>query len=241
MSSSSPPSAGLSTGFNLREQSGSLNLKPGIGWKLQVLVFSIAAPAVGSHRPDAIFNPQFYGEDGPVWYGQAYASGWLTFLFHSRSGYFQTLPRLAASLALPVPLRFAPLVMNLIGVTFQVLPVNILLSLRCSAWAPLPIRAAMALAYIALPNTMELNITVEGGQWHLAMLACMLVLAHAPRNHKWRIFDTGIFLLSGLSGPFCLIDESGIGPGPHEVEARAFTADGCQADIGAITVDRRSQ
>ncbi len=160
---------------------------------------------VVSRRPDALFNPQFFGEDGPVWYGQAYAFGWFTALLHSQNGYFQSLPRLAASLALLVPLRFAPLVMNLIGIAFQVLPVNILLSSRCSAWAPLKIRAFMAVAYVALPNTMELNITVEEGQWHLALLACMLVLAHVLRNFKWRMFDITIFVLCGISGPFCLM------------------------------------
>jgi hypothetical protein len=203
--STEPPSAPLGAGFTKSTPAGNLNLSESISWQLQLLVFSIAAVAVISRRPDALSNPQFFGEDGPVWFGQAYAFGWLTSLLHSQNGYFQTLPRLAASIALLVPLRFAPLVMNLIGIAFQVLPVNILLSSRCSAWAPLKIRTFMAIAYLALPNTMELNITVEEGQWHLALLACMLVLAHVPRNFKWRIFDVAIFLLCGVSGPFCLM------------------------------------
>jgi hypothetical protein len=192
-------------GFEIDAQNDNLNLNAGIGWKLELFVFFIAAAAVVSRRPDALLNPQFFGEDGPVWYGQAYTFGWLDSLFHSQNGYFQTLPRLAASLALLVPLRFAPLVMNLIGITFQVAPVNVLLSSRCSNWAPLPTRTLMAIAYIALPNTMELNITVEEGQWHLALLACMLVLAHVPRTLKWGTFDIAMILLSGVSGPFCLM------------------------------------
>ncbi len=179
--------------------------KEGVGWRLQLLVFFIAAAAVVSRRPDALFNPQFFAEDGSVWYANAYTIGWLTSLFHSQNGYFQTLPRLAASLALLAPFRYAPLVMNLTGISFQVLPVNLLLSWRCSNWAPLSVRAFMAVAYIALPNTLELNASVEEGQWHLALAACMLVLARTPKTLTWRVFDLTIILLSGFTGPFCIL------------------------------------
>lgn len=177
----------------------------GIGWRLQLLLFAIAAAAVVSRRPDALFNPQFYGEDGTIWYREAYLFGWFTSLLHSQNGYFQTLPRLAAGLALAVPLRFAPLVMNIVGISVQILPVNILLSARCRNWAPLWIRAFMAVTYLALPNTRELDATVEEAQWHLALVACLLILACTPKNLGSRIFDTTIYLLSGLTGPFGLI------------------------------------
>lgn len=200
-----PPSAPLGADFSTFNQPSTLNLSAGLTWKLQIFIFLIAAAAIVSRRPDAILNPQFFGEDGPVWFGQAYSFGWFSSLLHSQNGYFQTLPRLAAAIALLVPLRFAPLVMNLIGITFQVLPVTVLLSSRCAKWAPLSVRGFMAVLYIALPNSMELNVTVEEGQWHLALLACMLVLSEVPRGFWWRIFDVCILALSGVSGPFCLM------------------------------------
>jgi hypothetical protein len=177
----------------------------GITWKVHVLVFAIAILAIVSRRPDAIFNAQFFGEDGTIWFRDAYALGWLSPLFSSQNGYFQTLPRLAAALALLAPFQFAPLVMNLAGLTFQVLPVNILLSPLCANWAPLSVRAWMAAAYIALPNTRELNVSVEEGQWHLALLACLLVLALPPKSISGRILSIAIILPSGVTGPFCLI------------------------------------
>lgn len=176
-----------------------------IGWELQLLVFAIAAIAVVSRRPDALFNPQFFGEDGAVWYPEAYTFGWFTSLLHPHAGYFQTFPRLAAALALMVPLRFAPLVMNIIGLTVQVLPVNILLSGRCRNWASLGVRACMAIAYVALPNSKEIDVATADGQWHLALLACLLVLAYPPQTVRARFFDLAVFLLSGLTGPFCLL------------------------------------
>lgn len=177
----------------------------GIDWHLQILIFLVTVMAVVSRRPDALFNPQFFGEDGPIWYRDAYVSGWFSALFHPQNGYFQTLPRLAAALAQLVPLRFAPLVMNLVGITFQVLPVNILLSSRCANWGPLYVRGLMAVTYIALPNTRELDASVEEGQWHLALLACLVVLASRPNTRGWRIFDISIVVLSGFSGPFGLM------------------------------------
>ena len=156
-----PPSAPLGADFSAFNQPSTLNLSAGLTWKLQIFIFLIAAAAIVSRRPDAILNPQFFGEDGPVWFGQAYSFGWFSSLLHSQNGYFQTLPRLAAAIALLAPLRFAPLVMNLIGITFQVLPVTVLLSSRCAKWAPLSVRGFMAVLYIALPNSMELNVTVE--------------------------------------------------------------------------------
>ena len=177
----------------------------GIGPALQIAVFFVCAALVVSHRPDALFNPQFFGEDGTIWYPEAYMSGWLQALFHSRNGYFQTLPRLAASIALLAPLRFAPLVMNLIGITVQVLPVNFLLSARCRNWTPLFARVLLAFLYLGLPNTRELDAAAEEGQWHLALLACILVLACPPRKTRWRVLDIFIILLSGFSGPFVVI------------------------------------
>ena len=199
------PKSPLSTTFDAHAPSAAATTAGAIGWRMQIFVFAIAFGALLSRRPDALSNPQFFGEDGSIWYASAYLFGWLPSLFHSQNGYFQTLPRLVASLALLAPFRYAPLLMNLIGLALQVLPVNILLSSRCRAWGPLSMRAFMGFVYIALPNTMELDAAIEEGQWHLALLACILVLACIPKTVLWRIFDTCVILLSGLSGPFSIV------------------------------------
>src|SRR5690349_287591 len=104
-----------------------------------LLSFLVAALAVVSRRPDALLNPQFFAEDGNIWFADAYNQGWLRALAMTHTGYFQTLPRLGAALALAVPLQHAPLVMNLIGLLLQVAPAIFLLSRRASNWAPLRI------------------------------------------------------------------------------------------------------
>ncbi len=186
-------------------QTVSLAEREGLGRRWQLVLFFLVFLAIVSRRPDALSHPQFFGEEGPVWFANAYNWGWLSSLLLPQNGYFQTLPRLAASLALLVPLHFAPLVMNLVGITIQALPVNVLLSSRCAGWGSLAVRGLFGLAYIALPNSGELNVSVGQGQWHLALLACILVLSAPALNLGWRIFDISIFLLSGLTGPFCIL------------------------------------
>lgn len=168
-------------------------------------MFFISAALLVSRRPDVLLYPQFFAEDGSVWFREAYMFGWFTSLLHPRNGYFQTVPRLVSAIALLVPFRFAPLVVNLAGITCQVLPVNFLLSARCANWAPLLTRAFMAFVYLALPNTAELDAAVNEAQWHLALLACLIVLARPAYNWWWRTFDVVAILLSGLSGPFGLV------------------------------------
>ena len=165
----------------------------------------VFAFAVISRRPDAFLNPQFFAEDGNVWFAEAYNFGWLRALFITHTGYFQTLPRLGAALALAVPLAHAPLVMNLIGLAVQIAPAVYLLSARTSNWAPLRIRFLMAAAYLAVPNTSELNVSITEAQWHLALLASLVVLSRAPESRLAITFDLAVLALCGLTGPFCIV------------------------------------
>jgi len=177
--------------------------RPGIGWKLQILVFFAAATLVVLRRPDSVLNPQFFGEDS-IWYPEAYTLGWFRAFFHPEGGYFEVIQRTAAALALLAPLRWAPLVMNAVGIICQVLPVNLVLSGRCRNWGSFGLRVVHAATYIALPNTSEVHVAVEEAQWHTALLATLVVLATVAPTRGWRIFDCAALVVGGLSGPFSI-------------------------------------
>lgn len=172
--------------------------------KTQILFFLVAVLIVISRRPDTILYPQFFAEDGMFWFADAYNTGWWHSLLIAHTGYFQTLPRLAAALALLVPLKFAPLLLNLTAIAIQVLPATLITSARCRFWAPLNARILMAVAYLAIPNSRELDATITEAQWHMALLAALVLLAAPSASRLWRLFDLGVVLLSGLTGPFCL-------------------------------------
>ncbi len=176
----------------------------GLSWQMQLVVFLIAVLAVISRRPDAVTNPQFFAEDGAVWYADAYQLG-LHSLLVPDAGYLQIFPRVVAALATLVPLLFAPLLMSVIGIVVQVLPVNVLASSRYANWGSLSLRLIMGFLYLALPNSRELDVVITNAQWHLALLACIVVLAPSPVTWKERGFDLWVLLLSGLTGPFCVL------------------------------------
>lgn len=172
---------------------------------MQCVVFLLASAIVMSRRPDLITHAHFYGEDGAVWYADAYNSGWLHALTLPAGGYLNTLQRLAASLSLLVPLRYAPLVMNLCGLVIQVLPVVFLLSSRCAQWWPLRVRMLQACLYVFLPNEREIHIILTNAAFHLALLALLVAVAAPPRNWQWKAFDIATLAVSALSGPFCIV------------------------------------
>ena len=167
-------------------------------------VLLLACVVLVTRRPDAIFHAQFFAEDGHVWFADAYNLGWWPTLFRAQDGYFQTLPRLGAALALLVPLPLAPLVLNFIAIAVQALPANLLLSSRSSAWGGLRYRALMAGLYLALPNVREVNAIITSSQWVLALCVFLLLVASPPKDLAGRIFDVFVLLLCGLTGPFCV-------------------------------------
>jgi hypothetical protein len=167
-------------------------------------IFLIACAILIARRPDGVLHAQFYAEDGCVWFADAYNLGWWTALFHTLARYFQTLPRLAASLALLVPITSAPLVLNLIALAVQALPVGLMLSSRSQAWGTLRYRAQLAAIYLALPNCAEISYGITESQWLLAFSVFLVLVASTPTDLFSRILDVCLVVLGGMSGPFCI-------------------------------------
>lgn len=190
----------------LVEQIKKRQVKLSVDWRFHVLVFIAAFSIVVSRRPDILFNPQFWAEDGTVWYAHAYNFGIAYSIFSPFNGYFQTISRLTAAVAQLFPLLWAPFIFNLIAIVIKILPVNVITSSRFSKLIPsLYTRLLLAVLYLALPNTIEVHANITNAHWYLAILACMVVLATPSRLPIWRTFDLGIILLSALSGPFSIL------------------------------------
>jgi hypothetical protein len=166
--------------------------------------FLIALLLIFLRDPSLFTRPQFWAEDGKVWYTQAY-DGWLHSLTIPLGGYLNTLQRLGAGAALLVPFRWAPLVMSLEGLFFQALPVPILLSGRCRRWAPLSFRLLFAAVYLGIPDAREVHVLCTNCHWHLAVVEVLLAFAAAPRSLFGKIFDVITFALATVCGPFAVL------------------------------------
>ncbi len=170
----------------------------------QSVIFLLTICVIVARRPDALFHAQFFAEDGRVWFANAYNLGWWHTLTMPQDGYFQTLPRITAALALLVPFSLAPLVMNAAAILLQAMPVCLLASPRSSAWGDDRFRLLLAALYIALPNCEEMVGTITNAQWLLALSAFLLLIAAPPRSAWGRFGEMLLFALCGLTGPFCI-------------------------------------
>jgi hypothetical protein len=165
----------------------------------------LACALVISRRVDAFTNAQFYAEDGSKWFANAYTYGPLGALDLSYNGYFQLVSRLGPVVAAPFGIRSAPLVYNIIGLLLQVAPVAYLLSSRFDPVIPsFTARVVAGAAYILMPST-ELNVDITTAQFHLLVLALLVIVAAEPKRWYWSAFDVAVVLLCGLSGPFAYI------------------------------------
>ena len=182
----------------------STRVHSGLPWYWNIIALGIAVALVYSRQPSSIARPQFIIDDGRF-FADAYNSGWFAALFQPYTGYFQTLPRLIAGLSLITPFKFAPLVFASVGLAVQVLPVFLLLSRRLSGLGSLPYRILLAAIYLALPNSAEINVTLTEAQWHLAIIALIVIIAREPETRSWWAFDYAALVLCASTGPFVII------------------------------------
>jgi hypothetical protein len=173
------------------------------GIRLHAVVLLLSFLIVWSRRPDAILNAQFFAEDGAVFYRAAYEMGFRSFPV-IYGGYVHLLLRLVAILALLVPFSLAPLVMNLCAIVVQILPVNIFLSSRFSHIG-MGVRLFCSFLYLALPNSFEIHANITNGQWHLALVACLLLLAQPASTIAWKVFDVTVMVLTSFSSPMGIL------------------------------------
>ena len=175
-------------------------------WPVLLAVFVVAFVAMVSRTPDAVFNAQFYIEDGFYWYARAHNVGPMHSLATLHRGYFVVVQALGGSLANLFPLAWAPLVMALFGIALDILPALFIASSRFAALVPSrALRLFLAFLCVAAPNAWYVMSNTTNAMWYLGLLACLVVLASPPTRASWRVFDLAVVVLSGLSGPFAIL------------------------------------
>lgn len=173
-------------------------------WLVIVAAGFISCLIIFSRRPDALLNPQFDAEDGTYFYAQAYNLGAVSTLTLPVAGYLITSARLVALIAMCFPMSWGPAIFNVFAILFQAAPVMFLMTHRFDHLTPSwRARCALAFFYLALPNSSELDAAMTYSQWHLALLAFLVIIAAPAPDRRWKTIDGLILLLAGLSGPFC--------------------------------------
>ncbi|MFI8717300.1 hypothetical protein ACIGHF_05355 [Stenotrophomonas sp. NPDC077464] len=148
---------------------------------------------------DALTNPQFWAEDGRVFFSEQFGHAWPQ-LTTSYAGYLLTIPRLIAWCASWFPFAKAPLVYNAGAILLSAAAITFTCR-RLRFFLPPWI---VALSFLAVPTNGEIFGTLTNVQWFLQffMAVCCLAPAIASRSpaSPW-IRACGVLLIA-LTGPF---------------------------------------
>ncbi|HXX81220.1 MAG TPA: hypothetical protein VEI46_06695, partial [Thermodesulfovibrionales bacterium] len=174
-------------------------------WRLYIVAVAVAFLVIVLRRPDAILNPQFFAEDGKMFYADAYNKG-ITALFLPWCGYLDGFGRIIATFSQLFPLHWAPLLFNLSVALIRLLTVGLIISPRFSASvSDIRVRLLLSFLFLALPNSWEANAGLATIKFHLAFLAFIVITVKGNDKPWHRILDGGIILMSGLTGPCSIL------------------------------------
>jgi hypothetical protein len=163
----------------------------------RLAVLGACAAVLYARKPDLFQRPQFWAEDGRIFFLQAYAEGAHSILI-PYAGYLHLAPRLVAGLAH----WFDPAWTPSIYVGASVLLTLWVASRALSPRFPFEPRLACALAVVLVPDAFEVLLILTNVQWVLAAGLVSLLVSDDPFTGRQKMHDVGAALLTGLTGPF---------------------------------------
>lgn len=164
----------------------------------EALVVFAALALVFLRRPDSLLVPQFFGEDGTVYFKTSLLIPFS--LTTPPCGFLQLIPRLASELFMALPYAWQPLFYALTGYAFVALAAAAILSPRLE----LPYKPLLALSVVLAPQDGAVFANLSHAQYILAPLLPVLLLYKRPETRLQTAFDVCAALALGLTGPFIL-------------------------------------
>lgn len=173
----------------------SLTMKPlSPAWKW--ILFFVACAVLLTRRMELIFIPQFFAEDGSVFFPQSMDMGWRA-VFTPCAGYILLLPRLVAGATTWVPWLYLPLVYNLAGMIVTAFVVVRVASSRL----PRVAAVAGAVALLVVPFNGVIYSCLNSLHFILGALLVVNLLEPAPASRSETVRRLIEVVLASLSGP----------------------------------------
>ncbi len=161
-------------------------------------------------RPDALNNPQFFAEDGVVFFHDQFLFGIREALWIPHGGYLLFIQRLTAWLGSCFPSVLAPAVYNVTALA---------LSALCCAMFVLPVfravvrsdllRFVIACLFAIALDSAELVGTITQIQWFLqiagVLLLVRLFIGGGKPHYVWQVLEALLLLLLALSSPLLVL------------------------------------
>lgn len=169
-------------------------LRAGLG------AFLLCLLALIFKSPDALGTPQFWAEDGAVFFAQQWQHAWPQ-LFSTYAGYLHFIARSYAWIALAFPVQHAPDLYNGLALSIDAACVAYLL-VRI---APLGIAPVAFAAIVFAPTNGEIFGTLTNTQWftQIFLLACCFLPSGETGTTK-KVLVSVLVLVAALSGPFSI-------------------------------------
>lgn len=150
-------------------------------------------------RPDSFSNPQFWGEEGSVFFADAYHYGFKS-LFNVCHGYHQLFPRFIACFVqlIQIPYEYIPTV-------YVYSWLIVLIILISYIWFRLDVDNAkkifISLILVIIPLQSEIIMNLTNVQWLLALFPIIIFSSPQLKNRQWFFIDLLIIIFSGLTAP----------------------------------------
>ena len=167
-------------------------------WLARTAVGLTAGAILFSRRPSVLVDPQFWCEDGTVYF-LGRAGGWQG-LWATQGNYLALVPRATAALANLAPLWYAPMI-------YAGAAVAVCVAAAVKASSPrvgLPYPVLAGLAVVAMPDMDEIATNVTNAQWFGAAILVLVCVSRPPVGFRQAARDTVALVLFGLTGPFII-------------------------------------
>jgi hypothetical protein len=169
-------------------------------------VVALAVLILGFRKFDALANPQFWAEDGTIFFLHQYYMG-SSAIFRPYAGYNNLVSRLVAAFADSFfPYHLAPFIYNYASLLIMAVIIWSVFSPRLqTAYKPL---IALSIVLVYHPSG-EVFLNITNIQWFLALMLIIVLLKEHPhqRYGDMRLqlgIDSFIIILCGLTGPFII-------------------------------------
>lgn len=169
------------------------------GWSVLATVLACAG-ILFYRKADSLLNPQFWAEEGPVYFMPARILGWHS-LLRPYDGNTYLIHRAIAYGASLVPVRYAPAFGN-----YASLALNLAV-LAYIAAGRIDVRRKWLLALVAVcvPHTGEVMVNLVNVHWLPALALLVLALSEPPRTRTGMAAEAVALACLGLDGPFIFL------------------------------------
>ena len=173
---------------------------------LRWLLFAASIGILFMRYPGIVFDPRFLAEEGGLFFQRAYHSegtSLSTFFYNYEIvGYYNFIADFASWVAAKFfPLPHAPYATLFLSFLFQIFPLYLIAMSRNALWSS-PLKKTMGILLVLLvPVSSDVWLTTIGTQYHLGLIAFLILLESGERLSRGKTWlYRGMLLVGGFSG-----------------------------------------